>query len=148
MSLQECEIARCSPNQIEMMSNSPALASEQCPIPHRTGQLAWLPLSNSRDSLRQPSQVYRNTNFSTGGRGKVHAPHIVSRRELIQGILLKRLANFPQAPQEETSLSNIYVRGTQSLLPHVDWILRCCDSKEGRISLQWLECRLAFHLTR
>ena len=40
------------------------------------------------------------------------------------------------------------VRGTRSLLPQVEWIPRCPDSKEGRISLQWLECRLVFHLTR
>ena len=52
MSPQECEKARCRPNQLEMTTNSPALASEQCPIPHHTGQLAWLPLGNSRDSLR------------------------------------------------------------------------------------------------
>ena len=90
MSPQECEIARCSPNQLEMTTNSPALASQQCPIPHHTGQLAWLPLGNSRDSLRHPSQVYRNTNFSTGTRGKLHAPHIISRRELIPRIQLKR----------------------------------------------------------
>ena len=90
MSPQECEIARCSPNPLEMMTNSPALASEQCPIRHHTGQLAWLPLGNSGDSLRHPSQVYRNINFSRGTRGKLHAPHIVSRRELIPRILLKR----------------------------------------------------------
>ena len=90
MSPQECEIARCIPNQLEMMTNSPALPSEQCPIQHHTGQFAWLPLGNSRDSLRHPSQVYRNTNFSTGTGGKLHAPHIVSRRELITRILLKR----------------------------------------------------------
>ena len=40
MSLQECEIARCSPNQLEMTTNSPALASEQSPRPHHTGQVA------------------------------------------------------------------------------------------------------------
>ena len=65
MSPQECEIALCSPNQLEMTTNSPALVSEQCPITHHTGQLAWLPLGNSRDSLRHQTQVYRNTNFST-----------------------------------------------------------------------------------
>ena len=90
MSPQECEIARCSPNQIEMTTNSNALASEQCSIPHLTGQLAWLPLGNSRDSLRHPSHVYRNSNFSTGNRGKLHAFHIISRRELIPRIPLKR----------------------------------------------------------
>ena len=66
MSPQECEKAGCSPNKLEMMTNSRALASDQCPIPHLTGQLAWLPLGNCRDSLRHPSQLYRNTNFSTG----------------------------------------------------------------------------------
>ena len=136
ISPQQCEIARCSPNQLEMTTNSPALASEQCPIPNHTGQLAWLHLGNSRDSLRHPSQVYRYTNFSTGTQGKLHAPHIISRRELITRILLKRLATSPQAPQEEPSLSNQYVRGTLNLLPHVHWIPRFPDSKESRISLQ------------
>ena len=147
MSPQEYQIARCSPNQLEMTTNSRALASEQCPIPHHTGQFAWLHLGNSRDSLRHSSQVYRNTNFSTGTRGKLHAPKIISRRELIPRILLKRWGTFPQAPQEEPSLSNRYVRGTLYLLPHVQWIPRFLDSKESRISLQWLECRLVFHLT-
>ena len=147
MSPQECQIARCSRNQLEMTTNSPALASEQCPIPHHTGQLAWLPLGNSRDSLRHPSEVYRNTSFSTGTRGKLHAPHIISRIELIPRILLKRLATSPQAPQEEPSLSNQYVRGILNLLPDVQWIPRFPDSKECQISLQWLECRLVFHLT-
>ena len=40
MSPQECEIIRSSPNQHEMMTNYPALASEQSPIPHHTGQVA------------------------------------------------------------------------------------------------------------
>ena len=146
MSPQECEIARCRPNQLEMMTKSPALASEQCPIPHHRGQLAWLSLGNSRDSLRHPSQVYRNTTFSIGTRGKLHATHLISRRELIPRILLKSLATSAQAPQEEPSLSNWYVRGTLNLLPHVQWIPRFPDSKESRISLQWLECRLVFHL--
>ena len=90
MSPQECEIAQYSPNQLEMTTNFPALASEQCPVPHHRGQLNWVPLGNSRDSLRHPSQVYRKTNFRTGTGGKFHAPHIVSRRELIPRILLKR----------------------------------------------------------
>ena len=86
---QECERARCTRNQIEMMTNSPALATEQCPIPHHKGQVAWLPLGISRDSLRHPSQVSKSTKFSTGTRGKLHATHIVSRRELNPRILLK-----------------------------------------------------------
>ena len=148
MSPQECERARRSPNQLEMTTNSPALASEQCPDPHHTGQLAWLPLGNSRDFLRHPCQVYWNTNFSTGTRGKLHAPHIVLRRELIPRSLIKRLANFPHAPQEQPFLSNWYVTGTLNLMPHVQWIQRFPDSKESRISLQWLECRLVIHLPR
>ena len=90
MSPQECEIVWCSPNQLEMTTNSPPLISEQRPVPHHTGHFAWLPFGNSRDSLRHLSQVYRNTKFSTGTRGKLHEPHIVSRRELIPRILLKR----------------------------------------------------------
>ena len=148
MSLQEYEIDRCNPNLLEMTTNYAALASEQCPIHHHTGQLAWIPLASSRDSLRHSSHVYSNTNFSTGTRGKLHAPHIVSRRELIPRILLKRKATFPQAPQEEPSLSNRYVRGTLNLLPHVQSIPRFPDSKESRISLQCIECKLVFHLTR
>ena len=148
MSPQECEKARRRPNQHEMTTNSYALSSEQGPVPRPTGQLAWLPLGNSRDSLRHPCQVYRNTNFRTGTQVKLHAPHIVSRRELIPRILFKRKATFPQAPQEEPSLSNCYVRGTLNLLPHVQGIQRFPDLKESRISLQWLEYRLVFHLTR
>ena len=53
-------------------------------------------------------------------------------------------ANFPQAPQEDASFSNRYVRGILSLLPQVEWTLRCPDSKEDWISMQWLECRLSF----
>ena len=94
MSQQECQIARCSPNQLEMMTNSHALASEQCPIPDRTGRLSWLPLGNSRDSLRHPSQVYRNTDFSLGTRGKLHALHIVSRRADSQDSV-KKLGHLP-----------------------------------------------------
>ena len=90
MSPQECEISRCSPYQLEMMTNSRALASEQCPIPHHTWQLVWVHLGNPRDSLGHTSQVYRNTNFSTGTQGKLHLSHIISRRELIPSILLKR----------------------------------------------------------
>ena len=63
---------------------------------------------------------------------------------MIPKILLKSKDNYPQAPQEEPSLSNRYVKGTLSLLPQMDWIPRCLDSKEGRISLQWLECRIGF----
>ena len=146
MSLQESQIARCSPNQLEMMTNTPALASEQCPIPDHTGRLAWLPLGNSRDSLRHPSQVYRNTNFSSASRGKLHALSIVSRRADSQDSI-KGVGHIPTTPQEEPSLSNRYVRGSLNLLRHMQWIPRFPESKESRISLQWLECRLVFLLT-
>ena len=145
MSPQECQIARCSPNQIEMMTTPPALASEQCPIPDHTGRLAWLPLGNSRDSLRHPSQVYRNTSFSLGTRGKLHALHVVSRRADSQDSI-KEVGHIPTTTQEP-SLSNRYVRGTLNLLRHVQWIPRFPVSKESQISLQWLECRLVFLLT-
>ena len=146
MSPQECQIARCSPNQIEMMTNPPALASEQCPIPDHTGRLAWLPLSNSRDSLRHPSQVYRNINFSLGTRRKLHTLHIVSRRADSQDST-KEVGHIPTTPQEEPCLSHRYVRGTLNLLRHMQWIPRFPESKESGISLQWLECKLVFLLT-
>ena len=123
MSAQECQIARCSPNQLEMMTNPPALASEQCPIPNHTGRLAWLPLGNSRDSRRHPSQVYRNTNFSLGNLGKLHALHIVSRRADSQDSI-KEVSHIPTTPQEQPSLSNQYVRGTLNLLHHMQWLPR------------------------
>ena len=146
MSPQECQIAQCSPNQLEMTTNSPSLASEDYPIPHHAGQLAWLPLDNSRDCLRHLSQVYRNTSFSLGTRGKLHALHIVSRRADSQDSI-KEVGHIPTAPQEEPSLSNQYVRVTLNLLRHVQWIPRFPESNESRISLQWLECRLVFLLT-
>ena len=108
----------------------------------------WTSFRNYRDSLRHPSQVYMNINFSREARGKLHAPHIVSRWELFPCLRLKRWANFPQATQVEFSLSNRYVRGTQSFVSHVKWTVSFPDSKEGRISLQWLKFRLVFHLTR
>ena len=95
MSPQACQIARCSSNQLEIMTNPPALASEQCLIPDHTGRFAWLPLGNSRDSLRHPSQVYRKTNFSLGTQGKLHALHMVSRRADSQDSI-KEVATFPQ----------------------------------------------------
>ena len=129
MSPQECQIARCSPNQLEMATNLPALASQQCRIPDHTGRLAWLSLGNSRDSLRHPSQNYRNTNFSLGTRGKLHALHIVSRRADSQDSI-KEVGHIPTTPKEEPSLSNRYVRGTLNLLHHVQWIPRFPEPKE------------------
>ena len=130
MSQQECQIARCSPNQLEMMTNSPALDSEQCPIQDHTGRLARLPLGNSRDSHRHPSQVYRKTNFSLGTRGKLHALHIDLRRADSQDFI-KEVGHIPTTRQEEPLLSNRYVRGTVNLLRHVQWIPRFPESKES-----------------
>ena len=90
MSPQECKIARLAQITLEIKPNFPALVPDQFPVPQHTQQVAYLPLRNYRDSLRHTSQVYRNTNFSTGTRGELHAPHIVSRRELIPRILLNR----------------------------------------------------------
>ena len=73
---------------------------------------------------------------------------ILSRERADSQHSIEEVGNFPQAPQEEPSLSNRYVRGTLSLLPQLEWILKCPDLKEGRISLKWLECRHFFNLTR
>ena len=40
MSLQDCDIAQCSTNQLEMSPHFPALAPEQSPIPNHTCQVA------------------------------------------------------------------------------------------------------------
>ena len=146
MTRQECQIARRSPNQLDMTTNPPALASEQRPIPDHTGRLASLPLGNSRVSLRHPYQVYRNTDFSLGTRGKLQALHIISRRADSQDSI-KEVGHIPTTPQEEPSLSNRFVRRTMNLLCHVQWIPRFPELKESGISLQWLECRLVFLIT-
>ena len=112
MSPQECKIARCTPNQLEMKPISPSLAPYLSHVPHHREQVSWLPLGNYRDSLRHLSQVYMDINFFRATRRKLHAHHIVSRWELIPCLWLKRWANFPQALQEEFSLSNRYVRET------------------------------------
>ena len=89
-----------------------------------------------------------NINFSTATRGKLHAPHIFPRWELIPWLWVKRCASFPQAPQEEFSLSSGVVRGTLHFLSQVEWTPRGTDSKEAPNSLQWLKFRFVFHLTR
>ena len=89
-----------------------------------------------------------NINISTATGGKLHAPHIIPKWELIPCLWLKIWANFPPAPQVEFSLSNRYVRGTLCFLSQVEWTARDPDSKEGQISLQCLKFRLVFHLTR
>ena len=40
MSPQEYEIARCNPNQLEIMPDTPALDPEQSAVPHHTQQVA------------------------------------------------------------------------------------------------------------
>ena len=131
-----------------MNRNSPLLAPEPSHVPNHTWQVAWLSLGNTRESLRRPFQVQRNTNFRTATRGKIRAPQIVSIWEVTPWLLLKGYASFPQAPSEEASLNNRDVRGILTLLPQMEWTPRCPDFKESWISLQWIECRLVFHLTK
>ena len=50
----------------------------------------------------------------------------------------KDVSQLSTAQQEEPYLRNSYVRGTLCFLPEVKWTPRCPDSKEGRVSLQWL----------
>ena len=57
MSPQECKIAGCTPNLIKIKTDSPASSPEPSCVLHHTWQVAWLPLSNFRDSLRHPCQV-------------------------------------------------------------------------------------------
>ena len=54
----------CTPNQLKMKHISPSLKPQTSHILHHIQQVAWPPLQQSRDSLRHPSQVYRNINFN------------------------------------------------------------------------------------
>ena len=62
--------------------------------------------------------------------------------------LTEEVSQLSTSTTRDASLSNRYVRWALSLLPPVEWTPRCPDSKEGWISLHWLECRLIFHHTR
>ena len=88
-----------------------------------------------------------NISISTAIRGKLHAPHIVPSWELIPCLWLKVWANFPPPSQVEFSLSNMFVRGTLCFLSQVEWTASDPDSRESRISLQWLKFRLLLHIT-
>ena len=144
MSPKECEIVWCNPNQFEMMPDSPVFDLVQSPIPHPTREVACLTLGNYRDSLIYPSQIQRNTNFTTGTRGKLQGRHIISRRERVPRVLLQKQANFLQAPQEYPFLSNRYVRGSLSLLPQIEQIRRCPNSKECRFPCRGLNAGSSF----
>ena len=72
-----------------------------------------------------------NINFSTAVWRKFHAPHIVSRWELIPCLWLKRWASFPQAPDGEYSLSNRSVRGTLCFLSQVECTTRGLTQKKA-----------------
>ena len=88
-----------------------------------------------------------NINFSTAARIKFYAQHIISGWELIPCLWLKRWASFPQAAQVEVSLSNIVGERDTVFSVSSGMYRERPDSKEGRISLQWLKFRLLFHVT-
>ena len=90
MSPQECKIDWWTPNKLKMKHISPSLNPYPSRIPHHIQQVAWHPLQQSIDSLRHPSQVYRNINFSKATGWNIRAPHIVWRWELIPCLRLKR----------------------------------------------------------
>ena len=93
-----------------------------------SGLTSW---GNYRDPLRHPPQVYMNIHSSKAARRKFHAPHIISRWELIPCLWLKRWAMFPQAPQVEFSLRNRYVRGTLCFLSQVECTARSLTQKKA-----------------
>ena len=61
---------------------------------------------------------------------------------------IEDLSQLSTSTTSGVSLSNRYVRGTLCFLSQVEWTARDPDSKEVRISLQWLKFRHVFHLTR
>ena len=89
MSPKECEIVQCNANQFKLTPDSPVLDEVQSPFPHPTRQVACVTLGNYRDSQIYTSLIQRNTNLSTGARGKLNGHHIISRRERVPRILLK-----------------------------------------------------------
>ena len=91
-----------------------------------------------------PISSLEELNFSKATGGKFRAPHIIWRWELIPCLQLKRLANFPQATQEEFSLRNMHVGSTLCFLLQVKWTPSCTESKEGRIYLQRLNAGSSF----
>ena len=94
--------------------------------------MAWHPLQQSRHSLRHPSQVYRNINFSKARGWKIRGTNIVWRWELIPCLRLNRSAIFPQVPQEEFSLRNMYERRTRCFMLQEKWT---------RDALIWKKCK-------
>ena len=65
---------------------------ESIAVSHSTSYktVSWHPLLQSRDSLRHPSQVYRNINFCKATGWKTRSPHIAWRWELIPCLRMKR----------------------------------------------------------
>ena len=129
MSPQECEVSQCYQNQLQIKPNSPVLAQEVFPVPYHTRQSG---LTSFRQLAKFPeTHVFslQEHQFQQWNSSKAPCTPIVSRRELIPRILLNSKTNFKQAPQEEPSLSNKYVRGTLILLHQVEWIPRFPDQK-------------------
>ena len=126
MSPQECEISRLA--QINSrLSPIPQIGPRTIPSSPSYTTSGLTSFRQLPKFLRHTPSGYGNNNFSTVTRGKLHAPHIVSRRELIPRLLLNSKATFKQALQEEPSLSTRYVRGTLRFLPQVEWIPRFPD---------------------
>ena len=145
MSPKECQVARCSPNQLEI-TTIPVLWF-QSNAPFQIIQDDWLGFLWATPEIPSDTLIKTiGTPTSFGTRGKLHACHIVSRRADSQDSI-KEVGHNPTTPHEEPSLSNRYVRGTLNLLCHVQWIPRFPGSKDSQISLQWFECRLVFLLT-
>ena len=114
-------------------------------------------LSNTTSGLSSFRQLQRFPENTTPGLEEHQVQHSNSRKApgtpnhlemRVPWVGLKGYAHFPQAPQEEASLSNRYVRATLNLLRQVEWTPKCRALKEGWISLQWLESRLVFHLIK
>ena len=68
----------------------PFIESIDISHPLHIQQVSWHPLQQSRVSLRHPSQVYRNINFSKATGWKTRATHIVWWWEMIPCLRMKR----------------------------------------------------------
>ena len=148
MSPQKCEIARCSPNQLEMKTNSPAFGFRA--MPHTPSYRTFgLASSGQLQSFPETpiSRLWEHQFEHRNSRKAPCTPYCLEKRADSQDSI-KDVGHLPTSTSRGAFLRNRYVRGTLNLLPHVHWIPKFPDLEESRIYLQWLECRLVFHLTR
>ena len=121
------------PPHHEMKPHSPALRAEQFHTKHDRS-LDFL--DGTPESHQEHCHKSKGTLMSP--QQQESAPCATNQLEMgvVPWLQLKRNVNFPQAPQDQASLSYWHVRGTLSLLPQVEWTLGSPHWRQGLICLQ------------